>query len=145
MAKYLDETGLEALITQIKENMSKMYEIQGSAIYADTAYLADSPATGINSVGLWKNIDGTWTKITEFKEGWVFDVSNDFTTDASFVEGAGTSVKAGTNIAVVKSGNTYKFDTLAVATNVTNNIGSELPSNVPTEAITANEIAAMFA
>lgn len=146
MSKYLDETGLETLIDQIKQNMSKMYEIKGSAVYADSTYLAGTPANGISSVGLWKLVDGTWTKITEFKEGWVFDIQNDFTTDSNFVEGAGTEVKTGTNIAVIKvSDSVYKFDVLAVATNVTNNIGSELPDNIPDTAITAAEIEAMFA
>lgn len=147
MAKYLDETGLETLIDQIKQNMSKMYEIQGSAIYADTAYLSSADkVAAINSAGLWHLVSGSWTKITEFKEGWVFNIQNNFTTDSDFVEGAGTEVKAGTNIAVVKAGtNSYKFDVLAVATNITNNIGSELPDNIPDTAITAAEIEAMFA
>lgn len=146
MSKYLDETGLETLIDQIKQNMSKMYEIKGSAVYADSTYLAGTPASGVSSVGLWQLVDGTWTKVTEFKEGWVFNIQNDFTTDSNFVEGAGTEVKAGTNIAVIKvSDSVYKFDVLAVATNVTNNIGSELPDNIPDTAITAAEIEAMFA
>ena len=146
MSKYLDETGLETLIDQIKQNMSKMYEIKGSAVYADSTYLAGTPASGVSSVGLWQLVDGTWTKVTEFKEGWVFNIQNDFTTDSNFVEGAGTEVKAGTNIAVIKvSDGVYKFDVLAVATNVTNNIGSELPDNIPDTAITAAEIEAMFA
>lgn len=146
MSKYLDETGLETLIDQIKQNMSKMYEIKGSAVYADATYLAGTPASGVSSVGLWQLVDGTWTKVTEFKEGWVFNIQNDFTTDSNFVEGAGTEVKAGTNIAVIKvSDGVYKFDVLAVATNVTNNIGSELPDNIPDTAITAAEIEAMFA
>ena len=146
MAKYLDEDGLQVLVQQIKENIAKMYEIKGSAVFADTAYLAsqDKPA-GISSAGLWQLTDGTWSKVTEFKEGWVYNIQNDFTTTADFVEGAGTSVKGGTNIAVVKSGNVYKFDVLAVATNVTNNIGSELPAGVPDTPLTTAEIEAMFA
>lgn len=147
MAKYLDEDGLQVLVQQIKENIAKMYEIKGSAVFADTAYLAsqDKPA-GISSAGLWQLTDGTWSKVTEFKEGWVYNIQNDFTTTADFVEGAGTSVKAGTNVAVVSAGNNvFKFDVLAVATNVTNNIGSELPAGVPDTPLTTAEIEAMFA
>ena len=146
MAKYLDEAGLQVLVQQIKENISMMYEIKGSAVYADTAYLADqNKPAGITSTGIWQLTDGTWSKVTEFKEGWVYNIQNDFTTNNDFVEGTGTSVKGGTNIAVVKSGNVYKFDVLAVATNITNNIGSELPAGVPDTPLTTAEIEAMFA
>ena len=45
--------------------------------------------------------------------GYVYNVSEDFTTTADFVEGAGKSHPAGTNIVVVQSESAYKFDVLA--------------------------------
>ena len=50
-------------------------------------------------------------------EGIVYNVSEDFTTTADFVEGAGKKHPAGTNIVVVNTGDSttavYKFDVLA--------------------------------
>ena len=42
--------------------------------------------------------------------GNVYNVSDNFTTDDKFVEGAGHKYTAGTNVAVVKVDNEYKFD-----------------------------------
>lgn len=38
--------------------------------------------------------------ITEAMNGWVYNITDDFTTDATFVDGAGKKCAAGTNIAV---------------------------------------------
>lgn len=45
--------------------------------------------------------------------GNVYNVSDAFTTTASFVEGAGKTYPAGTNVVVVKVGDDYKFDVLS--------------------------------
>lgn len=45
--------------------------------------------------------------------GNVYNVSVDFTTTDAFVEGAGKSYPAGTNVVVVQSGESYKLDVLA--------------------------------
>ena len=49
--------------------------------------------------------------------GFVYNVTDAFTTDARFVEGAGTECAAGTNVVVVNTGTSqnpvYKFDILA--------------------------------
>lgn len=45
--------------------------------------------------------------------GNVYNVSNDFTTDDRFIEGTGKSYPAGTNVAVVQDGETYKYDALS--------------------------------
>lgn len=42
--------------------------------------------------------------------GWVYNVSDAFTTTASFLEGADKAFPAGTNIAVVESGGKYYWD-----------------------------------
>lgn len=47
-------------------------------------------------------------------KGWVYNVSNAFTTTAAFVEGAGHSYGAGTNVVCVDAGSgSYKWDVLA--------------------------------
>jgi len=116
--KYLDEHGLSTLIGLIKESVVKIYKVKGSVIYADAAYLADpNKHSDIDSVGIWQLIDGAWIKITEFEVGWVYNIENEFTTDASFVEGAGSTVEAGSNIVVAEAVDnagsiTYKWDQL---------------------------------
>lgn len=45
--------------------------------------------------------------------GWVYNISDAFTTTASFVEGAGASYSAGSNVVCVETGiNTYAWDVL---------------------------------
>lgn len=47
-------------------------------------------------------------------KGWVYNVSDAFTTTAAFVEGAGHSYGAGTNVVCVDAGSgSYKWDVLA--------------------------------
>ena len=115
--QYINEQGLMTLIAQIKANQSKTYKVKGSAIYADAAYLADpNKHQAIDSTGLWQLVDGTWTKITVFEVGWVYNIENKFTTDADFIEGADETVGAGSNIVVAETSGTpvtYKWDRLA--------------------------------
>ena len=123
--KYLDEHGLNTLVQEIKKNTAKTYKVKGTAIYADDAYLvSEDKHSEIDSKGLWKLVDGTWTKITTFEVGWVYNISNRFTTDADFVEGAGTTLDVGTNIVVAEiadeNGTTiYKWDVLGNALDLT--------------------------
>lgn len=125
-AKYVSPEALDAytqaLSQKLNSKLSNIYTPKGSAIYADTAYLASankaSPA--IDSVGLWQQINGNWTKLTEVMPGWVYNITNKFTTDANFIEGAGVEPLEGVNIVVVNVGTTQnpvlKFDLLAVST-----------------------------
>ena len=47
-------------------------------------------------------------------KGWVYNVADAFTTTAAFVEGAGHSYGAGTNVVCVDAGSgSYKWDVLA--------------------------------
>lgn len=49
-------------------------------------------------------------------EGYVYNMTEDFTTDEDFVEGAGKKYKAGTNLVVVEvSEGVFKFDVLAMS------------------------------
>ena len=52
-------------------------------------------------------------ELTESNLGLVVNVTGGFTTTGSFVEGAGRHYPAGTNVAVVVSGEEYKYDVLA--------------------------------
>ena len=128
--KYLDEHGLATLVEQIKKNTAKVYKVKGSAIYADTDYLANPDKhTEIDSEGLWQLVDGAWTKITTFEVGWVYDIKNEFTTDTDFVEGAGSIVEAGSNIVVAEADGdpvTYKWDQLGNVLDLTNYQTKEL-------------------
>lgn len=102
--KYLDDKGLATLVEQIKKSSTKVYKVKGSAIYADADYLASpSKHSDIDSVGLWQLVDGTWTKITTFEVGWVYNVENAFKTDTDFIEGVGSTVEAGSNIVVAEA------------------------------------------
>lgn len=122
-AKYVSSEALDAytqaLSQKLASKLSNIYTPKGSAIYADTAYLAsdDKVSPAIDSVGLWQQINGNWTKLTEVLPGWVYNITNEFTTDANFVEGAGIKPAVGTNIVVVNIGTTQnpalKFDLLA--------------------------------
>lgn len=111
----------QALSQKLNSKLSNIYTPKGSAIYADTAYLASankaSPA--INSVGLWQQINGNWTKLTEVMPGWVYNITNKFTTDANFIDGTGIEPLEGINIVVINVGTTQnpalKFDLLAVS------------------------------
>ena len=119
--KYLNDQGLESLVRHIKQNAAKTYKIRGSAIYADTDYVSHATAeddgyiTTINSEGLWQLINGAWTKVTEFEEGWVYNIKNEFTTTADFIEGEDSIVEPGSNIVVCEAAGDpveYKWDQL---------------------------------
>jgi len=47
--------------------------------------------------------------------GNVYNISNDFTTDADFVEGTGKQYKAGVNVAIVEIDGAYKYDVMAMS------------------------------
>lgn len=47
------------------------------------------------------------------QQGYVYNMTDAFTTDARFVEGAGKEYPAGTNVAVVLNGSAYMYDALS--------------------------------
>lgn len=123
--KYLDKAGTGKLISEIKKRIAKVYDIKGSAVYADQRYL-DGVSAGnsdyiaaITAKGLWVNDAGTWKQVTAVKDGWVYNVTNGFVTDEDFVEGAGHRIVAGTNIVAVNKGTEsepiMKWDLLAMS------------------------------
>ena len=61
--------------------------------------------------------------------GWVYNISDAFTTTAAFVEGAGKSYGAGTNVVCVDAGSgTYQWDVLAGAIDMTELTADEVQS-----------------
>ena len=123
--KFVSQEALDAytqaLSQKLNSKLSNIYTPKGSAIYADTAYLASAnkASSVINSVGLWQQINGNWTKLTEVMPGWVYNITNKFTTDANFIDGTGIEPLEGINIVVINVGTTQnpvlKFDLLAVS------------------------------
>lgn len=71
--------------------------------------------------------------LVEENLGNCYNVTEDFTTTAYFVEGAGVSVGAGTDVSIVKSGDGYKFNALSTKSDL---------SYLETEALTTEEIEA---
>ena len=124
--KFVSQEALDAytqaLSQKLNSKLSNIYTPKGSAIYADTAYLASAnkASSAINSIGLWQQINGNWTKLTEVMPGWVYNITNKFTTDANFIDGTGIEPLEGINIVVINVGTTQnpvlKFDLLAVST-----------------------------
>lgn len=111
--QYLDKHGLGTLVKLIKKGQTGVYVVKGRAIFADAAFVAlsadekEAIATGASSItaeGIYQYTDSAWTALTEFEEGDVYDIINSFTTDATFREGAGHLVEAGTNIVSVNVG-----------------------------------------
>ena len=59
--------------------------------------------------------------------GNVYNVTDAFTTDATFIEGAGNKYPAGTNVAIIKNGSSYYRDVLAGFVNLSGYVqGSEM-------------------
>lgn len=99
--KYLNEDRTQELINKIRTDYATKVDI--SAVYkpAGSVAFASLPAT-----------------LAATDLGKVYDVTDSFTTDARFVEGAGITYPANTNIVVVDTDTTgsspsYKFDVLA--------------------------------
>lgn len=121
LIQYLDTDGVRVLTEEIKKRIANVYDIKGSAVYADTAYLADpTHPVAIDSTGLWQyTTDDGWIKITAVNPGWVYNITNSFTTDSNFIEGAGKVIEAGINIVAVNVGTTdvpdMKWDLLATS------------------------------
>ena len=79
----------EQMTDAINAKLSSIYKAGGSVAFAD---LPD---------------------LTEANLGLVVNVTDAFTTPGSFVDGVGFAYPAGTNVAVVKSGEEYKYDALS--------------------------------
>lgn len=45
-------------------------------------------------------------------EGYIWNITDNFTTDSRFIEGAGNNYSAGTNVSVIENGTSYYYDVL---------------------------------
>lgn len=112
-SKYQTE---EQVAATVNAKVSSTYKAGGSVAFADLPELSE------------ENL------------GLVVNVTEQFTTTADFVEGADAKHPAGTNVAVVKAGEDYKYDVLAGFVDLSGYIKtSEI------ETITSAEVTALLA
>lgn len=116
--KYLDEQGLESVINRIKADYpKKANSLAGYGI--DDAYTKtecdEQIAAAVSSV--YKPLgSSTFANLPDpstLAVGDVYNVSDDFTTTGEFIEGAGKSFPAGTNVVVVDNGGQKMWDVLS--------------------------------
>lgn len=104
----------EQMNVKIKAAVSVTYHPGGSASFADLP------------------------ELTEGNSGLLINVTDAFTTTADFVDGEGKEYPAGTNVAIVKSGETYKYDAMSGFVNLSGFVekedGKGLSSNDFTDA-----------
>lgn len=132
--KYLDENGLLYLVQKIKTWLGGKANSTHTHTTSDITdfswdlsdYTNDAgfqTATDVSSA-ISSAISSTYKPsgsiafanlptLGESVLGNVYNITDAFTTTADFVEGANKSHPAGTNVAVVKVGNDYKFDVMA--------------------------------
>lgn len=77
---FVDYDNATAIVTKIGQKLSA---VNGAYVFKGSIAFASLPATP-----------------TEAMSGYVYNITNDFTTDARFVEGAGKKYSAGTNVAI---------------------------------------------
>lgn len=91
---FVDYSNATAIVTKIGQ---KLEALNGAYVYRGSSTLANLPSN-----------------ITAAMVGYVYNMSEDFTTTADFVEGAGKKYSAGTNVAIANVGTSespsYKFD-----------------------------------
>lgn len=106
MANYVSYSDLSKVVTKIK---TKFQTLDGAYVIKGSKTLAQLPAAN---------------SITAEMVGYVYNLSEEFTTTADFVEGAGKTYSAGTNVVIVNaaaSGDpaSYKFDVVSSFVDVT--------------------------
>lgn len=96
MGNFVSYSNANSLMTAIGQ---KFAALSGAYIFKGSSTFAGLPAT-----------------LTEAMTGYVYNMSEEFTTDARFVEGAGKKYPAGTNVAVANVSSTstadMKFDVI---------------------------------
>lgn len=131
-AKYVRKKDLPTNVSALTNDAK--YQTEEQVVAAITAKVSSTYKAG-GSVA--------FAELPELKEenlGLVVNVTEKFTSTADFVEGADTEHPAGTNVAVVKVGEDYKYDALAGFVDLSDYIkASEI------EAITSSEVSALLA
>ena len=96
MANYMNYANATTLFTEIG---NKLRALNGAYVIRGNSTFANLPTT-----------------LTKAMTGYVYNVTDEFTTTASFVEGAGKKYPAGTNVAIVNLGDDttpdMKFDVI---------------------------------
>lgn len=115
--KYLDEPGLESVINRIKADFAKKANtLAGYGINdAYTKTECDGQiAAAVSSVykPMGSRAFANLPALSAASVGDVYNVSDDFTTTSDFIEGAGKSFAAGTNVVVVDNGGQKMWDVL---------------------------------
>ncbi|MCI8537859.1 MAG: hypothetical protein HFF18_04250 [Oscillospiraceae bacterium] len=120
--KHISLDNLDTFATQMKEKYACKADVpvKISDLTNDAGYqTGEQVAAAINAkVASTYRAGGSVAfanlpELTEANRGLVVNVTDKFTTTDSFVEGAGQKHPAGTNVAVVKAGEDYKYDVLA--------------------------------
>ncbi len=83
-------------------------ELTDSEDYATKDYVDSKVATAVRHQGsvAFANLPA----LTEANLNKCYNVTDAFTTTSDFIEGAGKGYPAGTNVIIVESGNSYKYD-----------------------------------
>ena len=146
--KPVSFSNLEAYTNHLKSKYAKKADIptQVSVLTNDAKYQTEEQVTAaINAkVSSTYKAGGSVAfaalpELTSANLGLVVNVTDNFTTTDSFMEGAGQKHPAGTNVAVVEAGEGYKYDVLAGFVDLTGYVqASDL------EAVTEAEILALF-
>ena len=101
---FVDYDNATAIVTKIGQKLSA---INGAYVFKGSIAFASLPAIGT---------------VTASDVGSVYNITNDFTTTADFIEGAGKKYSAGTNVAIANIGDSttpvYKFDVISTFVNV---------------------------
>lgn len=114
-ATTLDGYGITNAYTkdEINAKISSVYKPAGSVAFAELPSLSESIL------------------------GNVYNVTDAFTTTANFVEGAGNKYPKGTNVVVVKVGDSYKYDVLAGFVDLSGYVEKEAGKGLSDENFTA--------
>lgn len=92
MANFVSYANAQSLFTAIG---NKFAELNGAYVFKGSKTFAQLPAAG---------------SITEDMTGYVYNMSEEFTTDSRFVEGSGKKYPAGTNVVVANVSSTTTAD-----------------------------------
>ena len=120
--KKISLENLEAYTQELEKQYAKKTDLPGKVSDLDndanfqteeqvTAAIAAKLSSTSNAGGSVAFAD--LPELAEANLGLVVNVTGAFTTTDSFVEGAGAQHPAGTNVAVVQSGEEFKYDVLA--------------------------------
>ena len=110
-----EKTKLASVATNAKDNVIESISVNGTpqTVTNKNVDLSISSSTGAyiaKGAVAFEDLPA----LDASREGFVYNITNAFTTTSDFVEGAGTEYPAGTNVVIINTtGNTYKYDCLS--------------------------------